>query len=399
MIESFVCAFCDKPYRIDPLQTFCPSCLEPLLYADSREKKEFHLKYEHSLQIFSDFLPLSSIETDLSLGEGNTPLIRLRNVENKSNLPSLFVKNEMVNPTHSFKDRGTAVAVQRAKSFGFTRIGTVSTGNMAASTAAYGARAGLKTFILIKEDTISEKLTAAGIYNPVLIKVLGDYGELFRTSFRLGKENNIYFMNSVDPFRIEGYKATGFEIFLQFNHVIPDFVFTPVSSGGHLIGIMRAFQELKQQDFAKKHPFFVGVQAEGCSPIASAFRKKKARVQRIREAKTIAQAISNPDPPAGNLLLRMIRDMGGVILSVRDEKILEAQHLLAELEGLSVQPSSAAALAGLLKFKEQKELKNDSTVVLILTGSGLKTSSTLTLSKMHVLHSSLSDLPEIIKSV
>ena len=397
-MESFVCAFCAKSYGIDPLQTFCPTCHAPLLYADSREKKKFHFTNEHSLQIFSDFLPLSGIDTDLSLGEGNTPLIRLKNVEKKSKLPPLFAKNETVNPTHSFKDRGTAVAVQKATSFGCTRIGTVSTGNMAVSTAAYGARAGLKTFVLVKEDTTIEKLIATGIYNPVLIKVQGDYGELFRTSFLLGKEHNVYFMNSVDPFRIEGYKATGFEIFLQLNRVIPDFIFVPVSSGGHLIGIIRAFQDLKQYGFAKKYPYFIGVQAEGSSPIASAFKRKKVKVQRIRKAKTIAQAISNPDPPAGNLLLRMIREMGGVILSVPDEKILEAQHLLAELEGLFVQPASATTLAGLLAFNKQEKIPNDSTVVLILTGSGLKASSTLNLSKMHILHSSLSNLSKIIKS-
>jgi threonine synthase len=369
------------------------------LVTDSREKRKFHFTNQHSLQIFSDFLPLSNIDTDLSLGEGNTPLIHLRNVEKKDKLPPLFAKNETVNPTHSFKDRGTAVAVQKALSFGFERIGTVSTGNMAASTAAYGAKAGLKTTILVKEETTNEKLIAAGIYNPVLIKVRGDYGELYRTSLLLGKENNIYFMNSVDPFRIEGYKATGFEIFLQLNQIIPDFIFVPVSSGGHLIGIMRAFQDLKQHGFTKKYPYFVGVQAEGCSPVASAYKRKKVNVQRIWKAKTIAQAISNPDPPAGNLLLRMIRDMGGAILSVPDEKILEAQRLLAELEGLFVQPASATTLAGLFAFKEQKHLKKDNTVVLILTGSGLKASSTLTLSKMSILHSSLSDLSKIIKSV
>lgn len=397
-MESFICTFCAKSYPIDPYQTSCPRCHEPLLYTDSRKKKEFHFKYEHPSEILSDFLPLSSIDTDLTLGEGNTPLICLRNIEKKYKLPSIFAKNETVNPTHSFKDRGTVVAVQKAKSLGFQRIGTVSTGNMAASTAAYGAKAELKTFVLVKEDTTSEKLIATGIYNPVLIKVRGDYGDLFRKSFRLGKENNIYFMNSVDPFRIEGYKATGLEIFLQFNQVIPDFIFVPVSSGGHLIGIIRAFQDLKQYGFSQKSPHFVGIQAEGCSPIASAFRKKKGKVKRIANAETIAHAISNPDPPAGNLLLRMIGERGGEILSVPDEKILEAQRLLAELEGFFVQPASATTLAGLLAFKEQQKLKKDSSVVLILTGSGIKASGTLSLSNIFIQYSSLPDLSKIIKS-
>jgi threonine synthase len=206
-------------------------------------------------------------------------------------------------------------------------------------------------------------------------------------------------MNSVDPFRIEGYKATGLEIFLQCNQVIPDFIFVPVSSGGHLIGITRAFQDLKQYRFSQKTPYFVGIQAEGCSPIATAFRTKKHKAKRIANPKTIAHAISNPDPPGGNLLLRMIGEMGGEILSVPDEKILEAQHLLAELEGLFVQPASATVLAGLLAFKEQQILKKDSTVVLILTGSGLKASGTQALSNIHIQHSSLSDLSKIIKYV
>ncbi len=398
-MESFVCVSCSKSYRVDPCQTFCPECHEPLLYTDSRKKKKFHFTYQSSLKIFSDFLPLSGTDTDLSLGEGNTPLIRLRNVEKKFELPPLLAKNETVNPTYSFKDRGTVVAVKKAISLGFERIGTVSTGNMAASTAAYGAKAGIKTFVLVKEETTSEKLIAVGIYNPVLIKVGGDYGELFRKSFLMGKENNIYFMNSVDPFRIEGYKATGFEIFLQLNQVIPDFLFVPVSSGGHLIGIIRAFQDLKRYGFSKKFPYFIGIQAEGCSPIAAAFQNNQDIVQRIVKAKTIAQAISNPDPSAGNLLLRMIREVGGAILMVSDEKIQEAQSLLAELEGLFVQPASATALAGLLAFKKQRKLKHDSTVVLILTGSGLKVSSSLALSNIRVQHSSLSDLPEIIQSM
>jgi len=398
-MESFVCVFCEKPFRVDPYQTFCSQCHEPLLYEDSQKEKKFHLEKKHPLEILSDFLPLARVNTDLSLGEGNTPLIRLKNVEKNHNFPLLFAKNETVNPTHSFKDRGTAVAVQKAISFGFKRIGTVSTGNMAASTAAYGARAGLKTFVLVKEDTPTEKLVSTGIYNPLLIKINGDYGELFRKSFSVGKQHDIYFMNSVDPFRIEGYKATGFEIFLQLNREVPDFVFVPVSSGGHLIGIMRAFQDLNQHGFIEKYPYFVGVQAEGCSPIAQAVAGGKSRVERIKKAETIAHAISNPDPPAGNLLLRMIKEMGGLILSVSDKKILEAQRLLAELEGIFVQPASATTLAGLLQFTKLEKFKSDHTIVMILTGSGLKAAKAVSPSSIRVLHSTLSELPHIIKSV
>ncbi len=342
---------------------------------------------------------MDRVNQDLSLGEGDTPLIRLKNVEKKYRLPALYAKNETVNPTHSFKDRGTALAVQKAISLGIARIGTVSTGNMAASTAAYGAKAGLETLVLVKEDTPQEKLQSIGMHKARLIKVKGDYGELFRKSMAIGPRVGTYFMNSVDPFRIEGYKVTGFEIFFQLGQKIPDYIFAPVSSGGHLIGIIRAFLELKQEGYIRKYPHFVGIQAKGCSPIARAFQTGQNTVKRIKKADTIAHAISNPAPPAGNLLLRLIRETGGTLLSLPDEDILAAQRGLAELEGLFVQPASATTLGGLIEFGKKHKIETASGAVLILTGSGWKASKTAAPSGIPILRSSLSDLERVIESV
>ncbi len=398
-METFVCSFCQNTYPVDPFHTFCPKCQEPLLCKGPQTDKNFHHDKNHPLEIMLDFLPLDYINHDLSLGEGNTPMVRLKRLERNFHLPLLFAKNETINPTFSFKDRGTVVAIQKAISLGIKKIGTVSTGNMAASTAAYGARAGLKTVILVKQGSQIEILTSTSVHNPLLINVEGDYGKLFRESLSLGKENNIYFANSVDPFRIEGYKVTAFETFFQLDQRVPDFIFVPVSSGGHLIGIIKAFDELKQHGFIKKYPHFVGVQAEGCSPMARAFQAKKPNVERIEKAETIAKAISNPDPPGGNILLRMIRRTGGTIMSAPEEKILEAQRILAELEGIFVQPASATILTGLLEFAEKRPLDPKSRIVMILTGTGLKSSKTAALASMRVQQTSLADLPSIIKSV
>ncbi len=346
-----------------------------------------------------DFLPLDLVDHDLSLGEGNTPLIRLKNAEKKFRLPSLYAKNETVNPTLSFKDRGTAVAVQKTLSLGIEKIGTVSTGNMAISTAAYGARAGLETYVLIKEGAHREILNSTGIYNPRMITVKGDYGELFRKSVPLGRENDIYFTNSVDPFRIEGYKVTAFEIFFQLNQSAPDVIVVPVSSGGHLIGIIKAFEELKQQGFVTKHPHYIGVQAEGCSPITKAFQASAPQVARIKKAETIAKAISNPDPPGGNLLMHMIRNTGGTIISAPEDKIREAQQTLAENEGIFVQPASATTLVGVLDQVEKGKIEPESRIVLILTGNGMKATGAAKHSDTQVLHATLTDLPGIIKSI
>lgn len=397
-MEAFECTFCQKAFPVDPFHTFCSNCQEPLLYTGPQTDKKFHHNKDHPLEVMLDFLPLDHVNHELSLGEGNTPLISLKNIEKKFQISPLFAKNEAINPTHSFKDRGTAVVIQKAVSLDIKKIGTVSTGNMAASTAAYGARAGLKTVVLVKQGTHKEILTSTSVHNPIFFKVVGDYGKLFRKSFSLGKENNIYFANSVDPFRIEGYKVTAFEIFLQLSQHAPDFIFVPVSSGGHLIGIMKAFEELKLQGFIQNYPHFVGVQAEGCSPIARAFQKGASTVERIVKVETVAKAISNPDPPGGNILLRMIRRAGGTIISAPEEKILEAQRILAELEGIFVQPASATTLVGLLKLAKMGKVENADRIVLILTGSGLKASATTTRSNAQVLNATLSDLPTIIKS-
>jgi threonine synthase len=347
-----------------------------------------------------DFLPMENVNHDLCLGERITPLIRLKNVEKKFHLPSLFAKNETVNPTFSFKDRGSCVAIQKAASLGIKRIGTVSTGNMAASTAAYGAKAGLETIVLVKEDTPQEKLDSIGIHNPVMVKVKGDYGDLFRKSLELGPIIQTYFMNSVDPFRLEGYKVTGLEIYIQLDQKIPDYIFVPVSAGGHLVGIIQAFQELEHQGLIQKFPHFVGVQATGCSPVARAFQSKQPKVKRIKKAHTIAHAISNPDPPAGNLLLRLIKETDGSLLSIPDEEILMAQRTLAEEEGLYVQPASATTLGGCIQFAKYHKLEPSSRVVLVLTGSGLRAPiSTAPSSKSRILQSSLADLETVLRSV
>lgn len=397
-MEYFECIFCQKKYPLDLFNPFCPQCKEPLLYHYPQKKRAFDPEKDWPLEKFLDFLPLSKANQNLSLGEGNTPLIKLNHLSQKFRLPPIFAKNEALNPTSSFKDRGTAVAVQKAVSMGIKKIGTVSTGNMASSTAAYGAKTGLKTFVLVKEDISFEKLLSISVHNPVLVKVKGDYGRLFYESFNIGRKHNIYFINSVDPLRIEGYKATSFEIFLQLNSRCPSYIFVPVSSGGHLIGLMRAFSDLQKQGLIQRLPRFIGIQAQGCSPIARAFELGKSKVARIEKAKTVAHAISNPDPPGGNAALKMIQENRGMVFEVTDEEILNVQRILAELEGIFCSPASATTLAGVLKFSEKIKFTKNDQIVMVITGSGLKALKTLDLSKMNIYHSSLSNLEEKMES-
>lgn len=398
-MEKLECLFCRKKFDINVFSPFCPSCQEPLLVSYDAKKRTFSPENRLALEKFLDFLPLASINKNLSLGEGNTPLVELTRLKEKLGLSPVFAKMEMVNPTHSFKDRGTSVAVQKAVAMGFKRIGTVSTGNMAISTAAYGARAGLQTFVLLKEKTPRENLLAAAVHNPIIVEVKGDYGELFYQSLRSGKKFNIYFMNSVDPFRIEGYKVTGFEIFTQLGMVAPQTILVPVSAAGHLIGLIRAFLDLRKEGFIQEIPVFVGVQPNGCSPLALAFSSGKKRFEKFSKVQTICHSISNPNPPGGNIVLKLIRENKGIILAVSDEEILEAQKLLAEYEGIFCQPESAVTLAALIKLKKNDELRNKGKAVLVLTGSGLKRLEIFDYEKMVIQESSLSQLEERIASL
>jgi threonine synthase len=325
--------------------------------------------------------------------------LELNRLRKKLNLPDVYAKNETANPTGSFKDRGTVVAVQKAVDLGIKRVGTISTGNMAGSTAAYAAKAGLKSVIFVKEDTTKEKILSAGIFNPVLVKVRGDYGQLFRKSFAMGRKYGIYFMNSVDPFRIEGYKVTGYEIALQLDGQAPRYIFVPVSAGGHIIGLMRAYEDLIKDGFLQKMPIFVGVQAKGCSPLARAFSRRKQTFLRFPNPRTIAHAISNPNPPGGNIILKMIREHNGMLMSVSDAEIMRAQKLLAEHEGIFCDPASATALAALLQLRKIKKLPTRDPIILVITGSGLKTLDDVDSSKLDYHEASVETLEKKVARV
>jgi threonine synthase len=398
-MERLECLFCGKRYPLDVFRTFCPVCNEPMVVSTTPRRRIFSLDRTLAIEKYQSFLPLAKVDRSLSLGEGDTPLVPLERIRRKYRLPPVYAKNETMNPTHSFKDRGTAVAVQKAAVLGIKRIGTVSTGNMAGSTAAYGAKAGLTTVVLLKEDASREKALAAGIYGPIMVKVRGDYGSLYKASQEIGRKKGIYFLNSVDPLRVEGYKVTGYEIFQQFDRRVPRYLFVPVSSGGHLIGLIRAFIDLKEEGLAAEMPVFVGVQAKGCSPLARAFARGRSQYSKFSSQETIAQAISNPSPPGGNLALKLVRDYSGIIMAVTENEILASQRDLAELEGIFADPASATVLAALIRLSKKVKLNLREEVVLVVTGSGLKTMGSLEHQDIPLHRTSLSRLEKTLEAL
>jgi len=395
-MDKLECPFCKKTHPLDVFFPFCPDCREPMLVFQPARARSFGQANAPGLEAYRDFLPLGRVDRRLSLGEGGTPLMPLERVRQKFGLPPVFAKIETMNPTQSFKDRGTAVVVQKAVELGLPRIGTVSTGNMASSTAAYAARAGLEAVVLLKEDTTAEKLGSAGIHGATLIKVRGDYGALFRESYRLGRRHGIYFANSIDPLRIEGYKITSFEIFRQLGSRAPRRVLCPVSSAGHLLGLMRGFFDLRDAGLLTDTPRFVGVQAAGCSPVVRAFAAGREKCRRAVRPRTVAHAISNPEPPAGNLALKWLRETQGSMVAVTDAEILRAQKDLAELEGIFADPASATVLAALVKRARREGVRFRGDSVLVITGSGLKSMETLERQTIVVRRASVAGLEKAL---
>jgi len=397
-MDYLYCSLCGEKYELKEILFRCPECNEPLevAYKLPEIDKEDLRRREDSLWKYKEFFPLGGKIKKISLNEGGTPLIKSSNLGRKIGLRSLYFKNEILNPTGSFKDRGTSVGISWTLHLGFDKVGTVSTGNMAVSMGAYAARAGIKSFILVPAGIPENKLGHISTFNPVILEVEGDYGELYYKSLKIGKERGIYFINSDNPFRVEGQKTIAFEICEKFSFDVPDFVFIPVSSGGNFSAIYKGFKEFYNLGFILKIPKLIGVQAKRCSPVVSAFEKGKKDIEKFKNPQTIAHAIANPFPPSGNRVLRIVKENKGRLISVSDEEILNAQRLLSKYEGIFCQPASATSIASVIKLKEEGYLKGKEVIVSVLTGNGLNDPSVFKYYKPNFKKAKFGDLDSLI---
>lgn len=375
-MARFVCSLCGETYPYGEHRQRCPNDNEPLDVRLDPEDEKRQIPGDSFLHHWQQFLPFDRISPELDLGVGNTPLLEAQKLEEALGLSSLYVKNDGLNPSGSFKDRGTIAGMQRALELGVKTVGTVSSGNMAGSMAAFSARAGLECFVMVSSDIPPEKLGPIGIYNPHLIMVEGDYGDLYQEALRIGREMGIYFIAADDPFRVEGQKTVALEICEQMGWDAPDYIFMPLSSGGNMSGVLKGLRELRDRGMIQKVPKVVGVQAAGSSPIAKAYAEGKQTFERIRNPQTICKAIMNPNPPSGNRILRWLEGGEyGRVMTVTDDDALSAQRLLAETEGVWGQPDSSVPLAAIIKSLKDGSLEPSAKVVAIVTGNGLKDQS------------------------
>lgn len=323
---------------------------------------------------YSSFFPFDKGVEKVSIDEGGTPLHGSTYLVKDLGLSFLGLKNEGLNPTASFKDRGMTVATTRAKQVGAKVVACASTGNTAASCAAYAARAGMTCAVVVPEGQIaSGKLAQSIAHGAKVIKVQGNFDDALLTLVKLCESNkNIYLMNSVNPFRLEGQKTIGFEIWEQMGREMPDWIAIPVGNAGNITALWKGLKELKDSGLVNRLPKLLGVQAEGASPLADAFASGKEEIIPLDSPQTVATAIKIGRPASWRRALRAARESKGMIIKVSDQEITEAQKDLARHEGIFVEPASASSIAGLRRALNEGLVEKGAKVVAILTGHGLK---------------------------
>jgi len=328
---------------------------------------------------YRELLPIEKEESIISLAEGGTGLHRCKRLGRRLGLKKFYVKNEGENPTGSFKDRGMTVAISKARELGKNKVLCASTGNTAASLAAYSARAGMECIVLIPKGKVAGgKMLQVLMHGAKLIQIEGDFDQALEIAMQLAdRRGEFYLMNSLNPFRLEGQKTLAFEILDQLDMRVPDVVVLPVGNGGNISAAWKGFSEFQQLRIVKDRPRMIGIQAEKAAPIARAVKSKQNKIRPVHNPQTIATAIRIGSPVNWPKVLRTIKESRGTAETVTDHEILEAQKELATLEGIFVEPASAASIAGLKKLTEKGRVDPSETIVCVTTGHGLKDPSVL----------------------
>lgn len=319
--------------------------------------------YQGLINTFREYLPVSDKTPVITLNEGNTPLIKADNLAKKIGLEAeIYLKFEGCNPTGSFKDRGMTMAVSKAKEAGSGAIICASTGNTSASAAAYGAKAGMRTFVLIPDGYIAlGKLSQAMMYGAEIIAINGNFDQALEAVRAIAEKYPITLVNSVNPYRIEGQKTGAFEICNALGQA-PDYHFIPVGNAGNITAYWKGYKEWHTAGKIPSLPKMMGFEAEGSAAIV--------RGERILKPETLATAIRIGNPASWKQAEAARDESNGMINCVTDDEIVKAYKLIASTEGVLAEPASAASVAGLIKFKDK--VKAGSKVVCILTGNGLK---------------------------
>lgn len=374
------CINCGRNYSSKELLYSCKACNDLLeIKYEYREIGTNRLLDEWCKRPFNvwryrELLPIMDSSKIISLQEGGTSLQRCTRLDDVLHQKYVYVKNEGQNPTGSFKDRGMTVGISKAVEIGAKRVICASTGNTSASLAAYAAKASLKSIVVIPSGKIAlGKLTQALVHGAKIIQIKGNFDDALKAVVTLANSRReMYLLNSINPYRIEGQKTLAYEIFNQLGNQTPDTVIMPVGNAGNITAAWKGFTDLMALGMIKKMPRMVGIQAENASPITRAFKLKESQVQSVSRPETVATAIRIGAPVSWKKALAAIYASKGLMETVSDDQILEAQKLLARREGLFVEPASATSIAGLQKLTTMGQFDKNEVIVCVATGHGLK---------------------------
>lgn len=363
----------------------CPACgdlLEVAIQPDEfdpstlknvwRERRlSFHPRYASGVWRFRELLPEYLEQHVVTLGEGNVPLVRALKAAEWAGVRHLWFKHLGWNPTGSFKDLGMTAGITEAKFLDAKTVACASTGNTAASLAAYAARAGMRARVYLPAGQASpNKLAQALDFGAEVVQIEGSFDDALDTLLR-GADGNLYFLNSINPFRIEGQKTAMFELLEQFEWRAPDYLVVPGGNLGNSSSFGKAFMELKQFGFIDKIPKMVIVQALGANPLARLWRSGAQELESLPYPETVATAIRIGNPRSWKKALKAIEFTGGLVMDVTDEEIGEAKAIIGR-DGIGCEPASAATLAGIRKLASTGEIDRDAIVASVLTGHALK---------------------------
>ena len=380
-VENLRCRECARPYPAEALHV-CEFCFGPLEVAYDYDAVAAHISRDriaagpHTIWRYADLLPADAAGP-VDLGAGFTPLVRADRLAAELGLGELWIKNDTLNPTGSFKDRVVSVALTKARELGFKVAACASTGNLANSVAAHSARAGMRSFVFIPHDLERAKVITTAVYGGNLIAVDGNYDDVNRLCAELAAEQPTWaFVNvNIRTYYAEGSKTLAFEVAEQLGWQLPDHVVVPIASGSQLTKIHKGFGELVKVGLVDDRgapPRISGAQAAGCSPVATAFAEGSDHIRPVKPS-GIAKSLAIGNPADGWYALDTVRSTGGAIASVTDDEIVEGIQLLARTEGIFAETAGGVTIATLAKLAASGTVARDERVVAYVTGAGLKT--------------------------
>ena len=374
------CSKCGVKYSKTELHNLSPCCTLPLFpqYDLEKAKSILHKKdlksRESNMWRYREIMPVEFKENIISLGEGWTPLVQAKRLGELKGFSNLYLKNESINPTGSFKDRGMSVAISKAREFHLKNIAIPTAGNAGGSAAAYAAKAGQEAFIFMPNDTpkaFQVECDQYGANVEMIDGLISDCGKI--VGERKEKEGWFDISTLKEPYRVEGKKTMGYELAEQFNWELPDVIIYPTGGGTGIIGMWKAFDEMETMGWIGSHrPKMISVQAKGCSPIVDAFDQGLDRAQPFQNPKTSALGLRVPAAVGDFLILNSIRESEGVALSVTDDELMTGTKQIGSSEGIFSAPEGGATVAALPKLLDRGIIKPNDRIVLFITGSGLK---------------------------